>query len=103
MRSTGASDMRRRSAMLHHIDDRSGLLEPAARQRRRFGSEHGRTPIKASAPPIRYMMRQPYSKPGPAMANGRPMGNGVAGVVNHRPSQMPSTAPSAEKRKMSAV
>jgi hypothetical protein len=45
-------------------------------------------PITASNPPIAYIIRHPYSKLGPASANGKPSGSGVGGVVSHRPSQI---------------
>ena len=50
-----------------------------------------------------YIHLQPFSKPGPAWAKGRPCGHGVAGVVRNRPSQIPSRAPSAELMKITDV
>src|SRR3954467_385359 len=58
---------------------------------------------RASRAPSPYIQRHPVSKPGPACANGSPLGHASAGVVRISPSQMPRSAPIADMMKMSDV
>jgi hypothetical protein len=66
-------------------------------------SKRRRIATRARIAPNPYIHRQPFSNPSPAIANGSPSGQGSAGVVSSKPSQMPSSAPSPDITKITDV